>query len=100
MKKKAVDLEAPEKIIGRQKEQELLRELIGSNKSEFIAIYGRRRVGKTYLIKNLDKLHPVRFLPRHRSAKGTCSGPIKGICKANWKSILSKSVHSPTEELV
>ena len=27
MKKKAVDFEAPEKIIGRQKEQELLREL-------------------------------------------------------------------------
>lgn len=53
MAKKSTSKIAPEKIVGRKKEQELLRELIGSNKSEFIAIYGRRRVGKTYLIKNL-----------------------------------------------
>jgi uncharacterized protein len=44
MSKKTVSKEAPEKIIGRKKEQELLRELIESNRSEFIAVYGRRRV--------------------------------------------------------
>jgi AAA+ ATPase superfamily predicted ATPase len=50
------------KIIGRLREVELLRELFGSRKSEFIAIYGRRRVGKTYLIKNLiDSLPAVFF---------------------------------------
>ena len=46
-------MEASEKIIGRRREQKLLQELIASNRAEFVAVYGRRRVGKTYLIKNL-----------------------------------------------
>ena len=37
-------------IIGRIKEQEVLTELLESGQSEFLALYGRRRVGKTYLI--------------------------------------------------
>jgi AAA+ ATPase superfamily predicted ATPase len=37
-------------IIGRQEEISILKEKLRSNKSEFIAITGRRRVGKTYLI--------------------------------------------------
>lgn len=52
-KKKANTKDVSEKIIGRLREQKLLRDLVESKKSEFIAIYGRRRVGKTYLIKNL-----------------------------------------------
>lgn len=50
-----------EKIIGRLREQKLLRDLIGSKKSEFIAVYGRRRVGKTYLIKNFASSLPCLF---------------------------------------
>ncbi len=38
-------------IIGRNEEKEILRECMESNKPEFIVVYGRRRVGKTYLIK-------------------------------------------------
>jgi len=38
-------------IIGRKPEQERLYEYSISNKSEFVALYGRRRVGKTYLIR-------------------------------------------------
>ena len=37
-------------IIGRIKELGILSRLYDSNKSEFLAIYGRRRVGKSYLI--------------------------------------------------
>ena len=40
-----------EKLIGREKESKELREWINSERSEFIAIYGRRRVGKTFLVK-------------------------------------------------
>lgn len=40
-----------ENIIGRKKEKELLSDIFHSKKSEFIAVCGRRRVGKTYLIK-------------------------------------------------
>lgn len=50
-----------EKIIGRVREQDLLKDLIGSKKSEFIAVYGRRRVGKTYLIKNFISSLPCVF---------------------------------------
>lgn len=40
-----------ELLVGRQKEQQLLLDYIHSDKSEFIAIYGRRRVGKTFLVR-------------------------------------------------
>lgn len=39
-------------IIGRKKEQAILKQFIQSSKAEFLALYGRRRVGKTFLIKN------------------------------------------------
>lgn len=37
-------------ITGREKEQKKLRALYESGRAEFVAVYGRRRVGKTYLI--------------------------------------------------
>ena len=40
-------------FIGREKEQLLLKEYINSDQSEFVAVYGRRRVGKTYLIQQV-----------------------------------------------
>lgn len=40
-------------FIGREKEQQLLNEYISSDQSEFIAVYGRRRVGKTFLIQHV-----------------------------------------------
>lgn len=40
-----------ELFIGREKEQNEIAEYLDSNRSEFIAIYGRRRVGKTYFIR-------------------------------------------------
>jgi hypothetical protein len=38
-------------MIGRKKERELLLSLLESKQSEFVAVYGRRRVGKTFLIR-------------------------------------------------
>lgn len=38
-------------IVGRKQERALMEELVSSGKSELIAIYGRRRVGKTFLVK-------------------------------------------------
>lgn len=38
-------------IIGRKKEMTYLKGLLPSNQPAFIAIYGRRRVGKTFLIR-------------------------------------------------
>ena len=39
-------------IIGRKEEQALFKNYLESPKAELIAVYGRRRVGKTYLIKS------------------------------------------------
>lgn len=38
-------------LIGREYELRSLHEYINSNRSEFVAVYGRRRVGKTFLIR-------------------------------------------------
>ena len=40
-------------IIGREHEQAVIRSYLESGKSELIAVYGRRRVGKTYLVKSI-----------------------------------------------
>jgi AAA+ ATPase superfamily predicted ATPase len=42
-----------DEIIGRKKEIQAIQSLKESTKSEFLAVYGRRRVGKTYLIRNV-----------------------------------------------
>lgn len=39
-----------QKLIGREQEIEALNKYYNSGRSEFIAVYGRRRVGKTFLI--------------------------------------------------
>lgn len=40
-------------LIGRKKEIQLLNEVLSSSKAEMIAVLGRRRVGKTFLINNV-----------------------------------------------
>lgn len=42
-----------QKIIGRDKEQQELLDLYHSGRPEFIVVQGRRRVGKTYLVREL-----------------------------------------------
>ena len=41
--------------IGRDKEKQLLEKLQVEKKSHFVAVYGRRRIGKTFLIRNYFK---------------------------------------------
>lgn len=53
--------EQNQKIIGRKKELETLNRLWESSKAEFLAIYGRRRVGKTFLIDQFFKNKGVYF---------------------------------------
>ena len=44
-----------EQIVGRKTEIKQLAEYFNSGKAEFVAVYGRRRVGKTFLVHNLFK---------------------------------------------
>ncbi|MBR1685037.1 MAG: ATP-binding protein, partial [Clostridia bacterium] len=38
-------------MVGRKREQSILEMCLQSSRPEFLAVYGRRRVGKTYLIR-------------------------------------------------
>jgi uncharacterized protein len=40
-------------IVGRHREIEILNKYYSSSNSEFVAVYGRRRVGKTFLIRTV-----------------------------------------------
>jgi len=42
-------------LIGREKEQKRLLQAEASDKSEFVAVFGRRRVGKTFLVRETFK---------------------------------------------
>lgn len=42
-------------IVGRAFEKDKLKQIVASNKSEFVAVCGRRRVGKTFLIREYFK---------------------------------------------
>jgi len=42
-------------MIGRARELNILQESFDSNRAEMIAIYGRRRIGKTYLVQEFSK---------------------------------------------
>ena len=49
-------------MIGRKQESEELNRIYNRNKAELVAIYGRRRVGKTYLV---DETFEGRITFRH-----------------------------------
>ncbi|MBO9573028.1 MAG: AAA family ATPase, partial [Chitinophagaceae bacterium] len=49
-----------ETIIGRDEEKKILSDALQSKDAELIAVYGRRRIGKTFLIRNHYHKH-IRF---------------------------------------
>lgn len=44
---------SPTQLIGRKAEQAILKEALASSEAEMVAVIGRRRVGKTFLIKSV-----------------------------------------------
>jgi uncharacterized protein len=48
-------------MIGRAKEIQTLQESFASDRAEMIAVYGRRRIGKTYLIQEFYRSKPNTF---------------------------------------
>jgi hypothetical protein len=62
-------------IVGRSHEKEILDELLLSPKAELLAIYGRRRVGKTYLVRS--------YLEKYITF--SCSGQIDGTMESQIK---------------
>ena len=50
-----------EQIFARQKELKILDRVYRSNQPEFLAIYGRRRIGKTFLVRQFFKKKGLYF---------------------------------------
>ena len=91
-------------IIGRQKECQKLDELYFSGKAELVAVYGRRRVGKTFLIgehfkgkitfthaglspmeiREMSGLTPLRKQLKHFYNSLILHGMKKSRCPDNW----------------
>lgn len=61
------------KITARLAEIAMLKKFLNSNKAEFMAVYGRRRVGKTFLIRNFFSEQSCIFF----SATGIQNGTFK-----------------------
>ncbi|MBS0586269.1 MAG: AAA family ATPase [Verrucomicrobia bacterium] len=74
-------MDSQKKIIGRVREKELLKDLFDSRKAEFIAVYGRRRVGKTYLIKNFIDSLPSTFFHVTGLQKGSLKEQLTEFAK-------------------
>lgn len=68
-------------LIGRKKEINELMEAYKSEESQFVVVYGRRRVGKTFLVRNVFK-GIITF-----SASGQANGSLKEQL-FGWKSSL------------
>ncbi|MFN8353581.1 MAG: ATP-binding protein [Spirosomataceae bacterium] len=56
-------------IIGREQEKKILVDALASKEAELVAIYGRRRVGKTFLIRNFFKKEMVFEFSGQHNAK-------------------------------
>lgn len=69
-------------IIGRHEEKRQLERIFYSKEAEFIAVYGRRRVGKTYLIREFFSDKPCLFLQVSGIIKAKATIQLKEFKKA------------------
>jgi AAA+ ATPase superfamily predicted ATPase len=87
-----------ETIIGRVAEKKILSEMLASKEAELIALYGRRRVGKTFLARNFyHKQLVFEFTGEHeaslaqqlanfsRALKDAMGTPIPPAIPASWQ---------------
>lgn len=65
-------------LIGREKEQKILKQAFDSDESQFVAVYGRRRVGKTYLVRQFFKGNLT--FAHSGQAKGSLAEQLYGWC--------------------
>ncbi len=99
------------KIIGRENEQKILDDCLKSDKSEFLVVYGRRRIGKTYLVKNyfdnkfsfyatgvFGKKNKEQL--RAFYAQLVLYGDINGNCPNNWFEAFSRLQNLLNSDLV
>ena len=74
-------------MIGRKKEIELLNKYCEQDKSSLVAIYGRRRIGKTYFVRQMFKEHRTdcTFFEFTGEYKDDTKRQIKNFIEAIWE---------------
>ena len=77
-------------VIGRDNETALLREALSSKRPELVVLHGRRRIGKTFLVRNVYKEH-IRF-----EITGMYRASLKDQLK-NFHLVLSAHRKDPVE---
>ena len=81
-------------LVARNKEKTLLQGSLESEYSQFIAVYGRRRVGKTFLIRESFGYH---FAFEHAGlAKGTLDQQLAHFCDSLKDAGLTLPADKPT----
>lgn len=73
----------------RAAERAVLRELAASDRSEFLAVYGRRRIGKTFLVRRFFQDQPVAYFEVVGKYQGTLREHLGVFAQA-----LSATYHS------
>lgn len=69
-----------QKIIGRENEMAELRRCVESDRSEFVIVYGRRRVGKTFLVDSFfNRNYDFSYVGGHKLSK---EKQLRGFAKA------------------
>ena len=71
-----------QKLIGRESEKLALEQVYQSNSSQLVAVYGRRRVGKTFLVRQFFKTKPCVFFNMTGIYQGTMKEQIQEFAKA------------------
>ncbi len=72
-------------IVGRKRELKYLDKAFASNKAQFITVYGRRRVGKTYLIREYFSQKDCVFLQVTGLQGGSLKQQLEGFRGAAFR---------------
>ncbi|MBL6988313.1 MAG: AAA family ATPase [Bacteriovoracaceae bacterium] len=69
-------------IIGREKSKKILRDILNSDNSEFLAIYGRRRIGKTFLVREMFRdIRNILYMEVTGKKGGSIDDQIDHFCQ-------------------
>ncbi len=84
-----------EPLIGRKSEKKILTQVLQSSRAEFVAVYGRRRVGKTFLVRSVLNRAGVSFFQLTGSHRGTLREQLQNFSDA-WQRAFSETVPAPS----
>ncbi len=85
-------------ILGRKREIALLNRAFASKEAQFLTVYGRRRVGKTYLIREYFKQQPCIFLHVTGLQHGNLRQQLDNFTQAFSKTFYNKTPLLPARD--